>query len=130
MSRTPLSFWERIRQNFLRRAPKYTTNFIKTDKGNGLKFGMDLTIRVRGAAVVTGRIYDAKNNKTYQIDQSHKNDKDKDAETTQFSLKTKLHPDAKAPGYNLPPGEYMIFTWWFSYKTMRGGTYRDKFVIV
>lgn len=124
-----ISVWEKIRRRFLRRGPKYTTNFLKTRDGNGIPQGEELIVRVRGAEVVTGRLYDPKTKKTYQIDQSHKNDEDKDEETTNFSLKSKLHPGASAPNYHLPWGEYVLLTWWFDYDTMRGGTYKDKFVI-
>lgn len=123
------TIWEQIRRRFLRRGPKYTTNFIKTVDGNGIPQGEELVIRIRGAEVVTGRLYDPKNNRTYQIDQSHKLDEDNDAETTNFTLKSKVHPDAIAPDYSLPIGEYVLLTWWWDNDTMRGGTYKDKFVI-
>lgn len=127
---SPLSRWLRFKRLFQIRAPKYTTNFIKTPLGNGIKYGNELIIRVRGAEVVTGRVYDSHTNKTFQIDQSHTNDEDKDAETTNFTLKSRLHPDAVAPNYYLPPGKYVLLTWWWDNNTMRGGTYRDKFVII
>jgi len=130
MSNHPLSFWEKIKRRYLKRGPKYTTNFIKTKHGNGIKQGQELIIRIRNAEVVTGRIYDPKTNKTYQIDQSHSNDEDKDAETTNFTLKSRIHQRAIAPDYFLPIGEYFLLTWWWDNDTMRGGTYKDKFVIV
>ena len=125
-----LSIWEKIRRRYLRRAPKYQTNFHKTIHGNGLHFGETLQIRIKDAEVVTGRIYDHITNKTYQINQSHGNDADKDAETISFTLKTRLHPKAVAPDYHLPKGQYTLLTWWWDNDTMRGGTYRDKFVII
>ena len=112
------------------RGPKYTTNFVKTKYGNGIPFNTELIIRVRGAEVVTGRLYDVANRKTYQIDQSHAKDEDNDAETTNFTLKSRLHPFAsKLNDYALPFGEYMLLTWWWDNDTMRGGTYKDKFMI-
>lgn len=124
-----LTIWEQIRRRFLRRGPKYTTNFVKTLQGNGIPFGSELIVRVRDAEVVTGRLYSLKTKKTYQIDQSHAKDEDNDVETTNFSMKSKIHARSEPPNYHLPPGEYMLLTWWWDNDTMRGGTYKDKFVI-
>jgi hypothetical protein len=124
------SIWEEIKRRFILRGPKYQPTFTKYPGGNGIKFGEELIVRIVGAEVVTGRIFDVVNRKTYQIDQSHAKDEDNDAETTNFTMKTKIHPDALPPDYFLPPGEYMLLTWWFDYDTMRGGTYRDKFDII
>lgn len=124
-----LSKWELIRRRFLRRGPKYTTNFIKTKDGNGIQYGTELIIRVKGAEVVTGRLFDLITKKTYQIDQSHVKDEDNDAETTNFTLKSKAHPDSEGPDYFLPWGDYVLLTWWWDNDTMRGGTYKDKFSI-
>jgi|APSaa5957512535_1039671.scaffolds.fasta_scaffold13335_2 hypothetical protein len=129
MISSQLSIWEKIRRRYLRAAPKYQTNFHRTKQGNGLYFGEKLSIRIKDAEVVTGRIYDHITNKTYQINQSHDNDTDKDAETISFTLKTKLHPQSVKPEHYLPVGEYVLFTWWWDNDTMRGGTYRDKFII-
>lgn len=126
----PLSIWEKIRRRFFRLGPKYTTNFIKTPKGNGIKKGKVLFIRIRGAEVVTGRLYDPRTKKTYQIDQSHSKDEDNDAQTINFTLKSRLHPNAMAPDYYLPQGEYTLLTWWWDAQTMRSGTYRDRFNII
>lgn len=127
----PLGRWMRLKRLFQIRAPKYQPNFIKTPKGNGIKFGEELIVRVVGAEVVTGRIYDVISKRTYQIDQSHKRDEDNDAETTNFTLKSRLHPNAsKLTDYSLPVGEYMLLTWWWDNDIMRGGTYRDKFLII
>ncbi len=126
----PLSYWERIRKNFLRRPPKYQPSFIKTPKGNGLKFGTSLNVRIRGAELIMGHIIDAKNKKIYTLSFSNANDVDRDAETINFTLKTRLHPDAVAPDYFLPVGEYILLNQWFDYDTGRNGTYKDKFVIV
>jgi len=125
-----LSRWERIRKRFLRLGPKYTTNFVKTKYGNGIPFNSELIIRVRGAEVVTGRLYDLATKRTYQIDQSHAKDEDNDAETTNFTLRSKLHPQALADfNYALPLGDYVLLTWWFDNDTMKGGQYKDKFTI-
>lgn len=124
-----MSYWRRLKQRFLNRGPKYTTNFKKFPEGNGISQGQELIIRVKGAEVVTGKLYDPLTNRTYQIDQSHANDEDKDAETTNFSLKSKLHPKSLSPDYYLPVGEYVLLTWWFDYDTMRGGMFKDKFRI-
>lgn len=126
----PQSRWMRLKRLFQIRAPKYTTNFVKTKFGHGIKQGDELIIRVRGAEAVTGRVYDPRTNKTYQIDQSHINDEDKDVETTNFTLKSRLHPKAMVPDFFLPVGEYVLLTWWWDNDTMRGGIYRDKFMIV
>jgi len=125
-----ISVWEKIRRRFLKRGPKYTTNFIKTRYGNGIPFNSELIIRVRGAEVVTGRIYSLLTKRTYQIDQSHSKDEDNDAETTNFTLKSQLHPEAlPSENFALPHGEYMLLTWWWDNDSMRGGTYKDKFTI-
>ena len=126
----PLGRWQRLLNKF-KRKPRYTTNFVKTKYGNGISQGEELIVKINGAEVVTGRIYDPKTGKTYQIDQSHAKDEDNNAETTNFTLKSNLHPRAsKLSGYVLPIGEYVLFTWWWDNDTMRGGTYRDKFMIV
>jgi len=124
-----LSFWEKIRRKYLRRAPRYTTNFEKTTNGNGIPHGKELLIRVKDAEAVTGRLYDAKTHKTYQLDQSHARDEDNDVETTNFTMKSKVHPNTSPPDHFLPRGKYVIFTWWWDDDTMRGGTYKDEFVI-
>lgn len=124
------SIWGQIRQRFLSRGPKYKPSFTQYPGGNGLKVGEELRVRIRGAEVVTGRIYDVINKRTYQIDQSHSKDEDKDVETIRFTMKSMAHPNGRGPEYNLPAGEYMLLTWWWDNDTMRGGTYRDKFVIV
>jgi len=127
----PLSRWERIRLRFLRRPPKYQPSFIKTPKGNGLNFGTSsLDVRIRGAELIMGQIIDVKNKKIYTLSFSNANDVDRDAETNNFILKTRLHPDAVAPNYFLPVGEYVLLNQWFDYDTGRNGTYKDKFVIV
>ncbi len=125
----PLSRWARLK-NLFRRTPKYDVNWIKTPQGNGIKYGEELIVRVRGAEVVTGRVYDPRHGKTYQIDQSHAKDEDNDAETTNFTLKSRNHPNAHPNTYSLPLGEYVLMSWWWDCDKMRGGTYTDKFVIV
>ena len=124
-----MSIWSEIKRRFILRGPKYQPTFTKFSRGNGIKFGEELVVRIVGAEVVTGRVYDIINRRTYQIDQSHANDEDKDAETTNFTMRSKIHPEAVPPYYHLPPGEYMLLTWWWDNDTMRGGTYRDKFEI-
>ena len=124
-----LSVWDKIKRRYLRRGPKYTTNFVKSPQGNGIRYGQELIVRINGAEVVTGRLYDPRTKKTYQIDQSHKFDEDNDAETTNFTMKSRLHPDAESPDYFLPKGEYTLLSWYWDNDTMRGGSYRDKFVI-
>jgi len=125
-----MNFWKKIKQRYLRQAPRYQPSFTKTAHGNGINFGKPLDVKIRGAEVLTARIYNKQTKKTYQIDQSHSNDKDKNAETIQLSMKSKLHPDAKAPHYYLPPGKYTLLVWWWDDDIMRGGTYRDNFVII
>lgn len=125
----PLSYWEKIRRRFLRRGPKYQTNFTESPMGNGIPHGTELIVRVVDAEIVTGRISDAITRRVYQIDQSHKFDEDNDEETTNFTMKTKSQPNPIPPDYFLPKGEYYLLTWWWDNDTMRGGTYKDKFVI-
>ena len=124
-----LSVWERIRRRYLRRAPKYQSNFVKTSRGNGLYFGQALDIRIVDAELIMGHIVDPKNRRIYQLSYSNANDADKDAETNNFTMKTRLHPDAIAPDYFLPKGEYILINQWFDYDTGRNGTYRDNFAI-
>jgi hypothetical protein len=97
--------------------------------GNGIPYGTELIVRVKGAEIVTGRLSDARTKRVYQIDQSHKRDEDNDEETTNFTMKSKSQPNPIPPDYFLPNGEYYLLTWWWDSDTMRGGTYRDKFVI-
>jgi len=126
-----LSTWEQIRRKFFRRGPKYTTNFVKTPKGNGIAYGSELEIRVAGAEVVTAKLYDPLNNRVYSIDQSHIHDEDNDAETVNFTMKSKLHPSTHVSldNYQLPGGDYALLIWWYDMDTNKGGMYRDKFVI-
>ncbi len=130
MSQHRLSYWEKIRRRFLRRPPKYQPSWIKTQYGNGLIYGSSLTVRIVGAELIMGHIIDVKNRKMYMLEYSHANDRDKDAETNNFTMKTKLHPEAIAPDYFLPPGEYILINQWFDYDTGRNGTYTDKFIII
>ncbi len=125
----PLSFWERIRRKYLKQAPKYQTNFIKTSKGNGIKFGKELIVRIAGAELIMGHIIDPKNKRIYQLSYSNPNDKDKNVETNNFTMKTRLHPNAKAPDFYLPVGHYILINQWFDYDTGRNGTYKDNFWI-
>jgi len=126
-----MGIWENIRRNFLKRGPKYTTNFERTAEGNGIPYGKELHIRIKGAEVVTAKLYDPLNKRIYQIDQSHANDEDKDAETVNFTMKSRLHPAAHKDidNYQLPGGDYALLIWWYDMDTNRGGMYRDKFVI-
>ena len=127
---TLLNRWGKIRRRFLRRPPKYQQSFIKTSQGNGLTFGSSLDVRIVGAELIMGHIVDPKNRRIYQLSYSNANDADKDAETNNFTMKTRQHPNAVAPDYFLPPGEYLLINQWFDYDTGTNGTYKDKFVIV
>ncbi len=125
-----ISFWGKIKQK-IRRTPKYQVNFIKTPKGNGIKFGTSsLDVKIVGADLIMGYVVDVKNKQIYTLSFSNASDTDRDAETNNFILKTRLHPDSIPPNYFLPVGEYILFNQWFDYDSKKSGTFRDKFVII
>jgi hypothetical protein len=125
-----LSFLGRIKQK-IKPTPLYHVNFIKTAKGNGIKFGTSsLDVSIRGAELIMGYIMDIKNKKLYNLSFSNATDIDRDAETHNFILKTRLHPEAIPPYYFLPVGEYILFNQWFDYDSNKNGYFRDKFVII
>ena len=105
---------------------KYETNFEKFPGGNGIKEGSELIIKIHGAEVVTGQIRDVKN-RIITIDQSHKNDEDKDAQTINMKLKRRRWLGLKND--NLPAGKYVLIVWYFDNDTMMGGSFTDKFLI-
>ena len=103
---------------------KYQANFVKTRHGNGIKSGTELIVKVRGAEVVTGKL--SKNGKLLIIDQSHKNDEDRNGETINFRLKRK---NRFWPNSHLPTGMYELHIWFYNAKSGERGLYRDKFFI-
>ena len=102
---------------------KYQTNFVKTGKGNGIKSGTELLVRIRGAEIVTGKL--SYRNKLLMIDQSHDKDEDNDAETINFKLKTGSRLWRK----NLRLGTYELHLWFYDQDSGERGLYRDKFHI-
>lgn len=112
-------------KDFVANGEKYQTNFVKTLKGNGIKTGTKLLVRIRGAEVVTGKI--SHKGQLLLIDQSHANDEDKDASTINFKLK---HRRFKIFKYNLPLGEYELHLWFYDQDSGERGLYRDKFEII
>ena len=104
---------------------KYQTNFERFQKGNGIREGTELKVKIQGAETVTGQIR-CKNGQVCIIDQSHAADEDNNAETVNFKLKVK----GAGSDDNLPPGEYTLIVWYFDNDTMMGGSYTDKFRIV
>jgi len=109
----------------LSNSKKYQTNFIPTDRGNGIKSGTELLVRIRGAKVVTGKI--SQKGQLLIIDQSHAKDEDNDTETINFKLK---HRRFKIFNYNLPPGEYELHLWFYDEVSGERGLYTDKFDII
>ena len=103
---------------------KYQTNLIKGDRGNSIKTGRELIVRIRGAEVVTAKL--SHNGRLLQVDQSHKNDEDSNTETINLKLKTKSRYFRTT---NLIPGTYELHVWYWDNDTMMGGSYRDSFEI-
>lgn len=103
---------------------KYQTNFVKTSKGNGIKTGTELIIRIRGAETVTGKL--SYKGQLLMIDQSHAKDEDNDAETINFKLK---HRRFRLFNYNLPAGTYELHIWFYNEDSGERGLYRDKFEV-
>ena len=114
------------KSTFQENTSKYQTNFVITTRGNGLKLGSDLTVKIRGAESVSGTIKDIRG-KLLQIAQSHSKDEDNDAQTINFTLKVKRF---KMFNYYIPKGEYFIKVSWWDKDTQRQGYYNDKFAIV
>ena len=112
-------------QSIISNGDKYQTNFIRTSKGNGIKTGTELLVRVKGAEIVTGKI--SFRGKLLMIDQSYKRDEDNDAETINFKLK---HRRYKIFKYNLPLGTYELHLWFYDEDSGERGLYRDKFEVI
>lgn len=112
-------------KDFISNGEKYQTNFVKTLKGNGIKTGTELKVRIKGAGTVTGKI--SYKGQLLMIDQSHNKDEDNDAETINFKLK---HRRFKIFKYNLPLGTYELHLWFHNPETLERGLYRDKFQVV
>ena len=108
-----------------RNTGKYQTNFVKGPKGNGIKTGQELIVRIKGAEVVTAKL--SYQGKLLQVDQSHAKDEDNDTETINLKLKTKSRFFRRT--VNLLPGTYELHVWYWDNDTMMGGSYRDKFEI-
>ena len=115
---------EKIKE-FVSNGEKYHTNFIKTSRGNGIKTGTELIVRIRGAETVAGQIFHK--GQLLIVDQSHKHDEDKDTETINFKLK---HRRFKIFKYNLPLGTYRLHLWFHDEDSDEKGTYTDRFEIV
>lgn len=114
---------EKIRQ-IVSDGSKYQTNFVKTAKGNGIKTGTELLVRIRGAETVTGKL--SYKGQLLMIDQSHASDEDNDSETINFKLK---HRRFRMFKYNLPLGTYELHIWFYDEDSGERGLYRDKFEI-
>jgi len=112
-------------KDFVRNGEKYQTNFVKTVRGNGIKTGTELQVRVRGAETVTGKL--SYRGQLLIIDQSHDKDEDNDAETINFKLK---HRRFRLFKYNFPVGTYELHIWFYDKDTGERGLYRDKFEVM
>lgn len=103
--------------------PQYTTNFVKNQKGNTIKIGSTLKIKVTGADVVTARIKDSSGN-LMDIAQSHKADKDQNIETVEINLYSRR----LGVKTNYPLGNYDLLVWFW--KGQKGGSYKERFDII
>jgi len=104
---------------------KYQVNFIRSEFGNAIHTGEELIVRIKGAESVSG--YISMNGSKVQIDQSHENDEDKDAETINFLLKRKsVHFLTR----NLRVGTYYLHVWFWDKDTNQQGYYKEEFEII
>ena len=104
---------------------RYHANFFRSLKGNSIRQGDELVVRIRGAESVQGTIKDVRGN-LLQVDQSHYFDEDRNVETINFTLK---HKRFKVFGFNLPKGTYELKVA-FHDKEKGDGSVRDVFEIV
>lgn len=112
-------------KDFVKNGEKYQANFIKTSKGNAIKTGTELLVRVKGAETVTGKL--SYKGQLLIIDQSHDKDEDNDAETINFKLK---HRRFRMFNYKLPLGTYELHIWFYDKDSGERGLYRDRFEII
>lgn len=104
---------------------KYQVNFIRSEFGNAIHTGEELIVRIKGAESVSG--YISLNSNKIQLDQSHENDEDKDAETINFLLKRKsVHFLTR----NLRVGTYLLHVWFWDKDTNQQGYYKEEFEII
>lgn len=104
---------------------KYQVNFIRSEFGNAIHTGEELIVRIKGADSVSG--YISLNGSKIQLDQSHENDEDKDAETINFLLKRKsIHLITR----NLRVGTYLLHVWFWDKDTKQQGYYKEEFEII
>jgi len=113
------------KKEFQEEKSKYYTNFFQTIKGNSIKYGDELIIRIRGADSVQGTIKDVRG-RALQLDQSHAFDEDKNVETINFTLK---HRKFRLFGFKLPKGTYELNVKFHDKKDGDGGI-KDIFEIV
>lgn len=113
------------KEEFKNTESKYQTNFFKGSRGNSIRKGDELIIRIKGADSVTGRI--SIRGRVEMVDQSTKVDEDNDIETINFKLRKRFRIFGKR---DLPKGAYQLLVWWWDKETQRTGTYSDEFQIV
>lgn len=113
------------KEEFKNTESKYQTNFNQSPKGNSIKKGSELFVRIRGADSVTGRI--SIRGRVEMIDQSTLTDEDNDIETINFKLKKRFRIFGNR---DLPAGTYSLLVWWWDKETQRTGTYSDQFEII
>jgi len=116
---------EVTKEEFKLKHSRFQTNFFKGPKGNSIKKGNELIVRILNADSVTGRI--SIRGRVEMIDQSTKHDEDHDIETINFKLHKRFRVFGKRP---LPVGTYSLLVWWWDKETQRSGTYSDQFEIV
>lgn len=124
-SNHPQKIKDVTKEEFQNTKSKYTTNFIKSPKGNAIRQGSELWVRVRDADSVTGRI--SIRGRVEMIDQSTLIDEDNDIETINFKLRKRFRLFGKK---DLPKGTYSLLIWWWDRETQRTGTYSDQFEII
>lgn len=105
---------------------KYEVNFLKSIHGNAIRTGSRMLIKIRGAKSVSCGIY--KDGALIMVNQSHKNDEDKNESTTSFLLK-KRRVTSLGLRRNLTPGTYELKTWFYLESTKEQGMYKDQFEI-
>lgn len=102
----------------------YESNLTRSKFGPSILSGNMLLIKVRDADSIILKL--TRDNKIIQVDQSHKNDEDKDPSTANLLLKRKY----KGVTENLPTGKYKLFIWYYSSGTGRTGNYKHDFYIL